>query len=278
MQQLYYYDCTFQKIISVENNNQPHNLLNKLAIQCSLEEFSFTILDSQTNEILSFENYPFETKIENPTALQSCIKNIFSLEPLLQQDYSEIILLHQNEWSTIVPDVYFDEKLLKDYLKYSIKVFDNDFIAYDELPIISAKNVYIPFVNINNFIFENFGEFTYLHTSSVFLKNILTESTSEENTMHVHFFKSTIHIVVNQQNKLILSNHFNYQTKEDIAYYILFVAEQLKMDNNVFSLTLYGNISEESDAYQLLYQYVRNIQISNQNQSIIFSHIKNLFS
>ena len=42
------------------------------------------------------------------------------------------------------------------YLKYSIKVLENDFVTFDELNNCDIVNVYIPFVNINNFLIDQF--------------------------------------------------------------------------------------------------------------------------
>jgi len=61
----------------------------------------------------------------------------------------------------------------------------------------------------------------------------------------------------------LLFNSFEYQTKEDFIYYILFTAEQLKLNPETFKLQLLGEISEESDLFKIAYRYIRNISLMN---------------
>ena len=62
---------------------------------------------------------------------------------------------------------------LADYLKFNSKILKSDFIAYDDIRHNEAVNVYVPYVNINNFIYEHFGSFTYRHYSTIVIDEIL---------------------------------------------------------------------------------------------------------
>lgn len=94
--------------------------------------------------------------------------------------------------------------------------------------------------------------------------------------MFVNVYQNNFQLIVIENNQLLLSNHFNYQSKEDFAYYVLFVAEQLKMDANSFVLTLYGNIKEKDDVYQILYKYVRNVNIYTTLNTLLDNNITTL--
>ena len=140
----------------------------KLSIQFSLDGFSFYI--SNTHHIISkFTSFNFTKPIKYPELILKEIKEIFKNEKTLQQDFETVSVVHQNNLSTLVPNQYFKDDDLNKYLKYSVKTITTDLIVYDDLNFIKAKNVYVPFVNINNFIFQNFGEFEYKHHSSILL-------------------------------------------------------------------------------------------------------------
>ena len=55
-------------------------------------------------------------------------------------------------------------------------------------------------------------------------------------------------------------NCFEFKTKEDFIYYILFTAEQLHLNPEEFELILLGDIEKESELYTILYQYIRTIK------------------
>lgn len=259
----------------MSNKTTAHNN-KKLSIQLSSDGFSFCIYNNATHKYEHVETITFSYKCNTPSTLLNEVQNVFKSNILLHETYEELILIHHNELNTFVPHLYFDEELLHQYLQNTVKVFDNDFISFDELNTLKVNNVYIPFVNINNYIFESFGEFTYLHSSTVFLQNILKTNNITNKSMFVNINQNNFQLIVIENNQLQLSNYFDYNSKEDFVYYILFVAEQLKMDTNSFNLTLYGNIKENDETYKLIYQYVRNVNIYSNLNTALDSNITTL--
>ena len=238
----------------------------KLSIQFSLDGFSFYI--SNTHHIISkFTSFNFTKPIKSPELILKKIKEIFKNEKTLQQDFETVSVVHQNNLSTLVPNQYFKDDNLNKYLKYSVKTITTDLIVYDDLNFIKAKNVYVPFVNINNFIFQNFGEFEYKHHSSILLEKLFLQSDDSLN-FFVNISQSLFDIVVLKDSKILFYNIFEYQTKEDFIYYILFTLEQLELSTDKTKVSLLGDINKQSELYQILYTYVRNISFFNSKNSI----------
>ena len=238
----------------------------KLSIQFSLDGFSFCISNS-LNTISKFTSYNFTKPIKSPELILKEIQEIFNHEKSLQQDFESVSVIHQNTLSSLVPDAYFKEGDLKNYLKYSIKTITTDLIVYDDLNFIKAKNVYVPYVNINNFIFQHFGEFEYRHHSSILIDKLFSHS---DNTLNfcINVSKSLLDIVVIKDSKILFYNNFEHQTKEDFIYYILFTLEQLELSTEKTNILITGDINEQSELYKILYTYVRNIGFLNSNNSI----------
>ena len=86
-------------------------------------------------------------------------------------------------------DKYFDENSLATYLNLNIKVLKTDFITFDDIHSIDAKNVYVPYVNINNYLFQNFGEFEYQHHSSILVEKLLKLESSHQKKMYINIFQ-----------------------------------------------------------------------------------------
>jgi len=231
-----------------------------LSIQLSLNGFSFCVLDKTYDLVQKLVHHPFENPAAGPEELLARIQNIFDKEKLLQQKYGSVNVSHINELSSLVPKAFFDESKLKDYIRYSSKTFDNDYIVWDEIENHDLINVYIPFVNVNNFLLERFGSFEYKHFSTVLIKNLLsTYRYSEHPHIFIHRDKSRIYVIGISDNKLQLYNSFPFKTKEDFLYYLLFTAEQLGMDPETFELVLSGDIDKNSELYDIAYTYVRKI-------------------
>ena len=238
----------------------------KLSIQFSLDGFSFYISNYQ-NDIQKFTSFTFTKALKSPELILKEIQEIFKNEKCLQQDFETVNVIHQNNLSTLVPNQYFKKSNLNNYLKYSIKTIATDLIVYDELNTIKAKNVYIPFVNINNFIFQNFGEFEYKHHSSILIEKLVLQSNNSLN-FFINISQSLFDIVVIKDSKILFYNIFEYQTKEDFIYYILFTLEQLDLSTETTNISIIGAINEQSELYKILYTYIRNISFLNSKKTI----------
>lgn len=233
-----------------------------LSIQLSLDGFSFCVLDKTYDLIQKLVYHPFKESASGPEELLTRIQEIFEKENLLQQQYGSVNVTHLNDLTSLVPKAFFDESKLKDYIRYSSKTFDNDYIVFDEIDNHDLFNVYIPFVNVNNFLLERFGSFEYKHFSTVLISNLLnTYRYSEHPHLFVHLEKKRMFVVAISNNKLQLHNSFAYNTKEDFLYYLLFVAEQLGMDPETLELILSGSIVKESSLFDIAYSYVRKVSL-----------------
>lgn len=229
----------------------------ELSIQISLSGLSFCILQRDTKTITFLKDYDFERKL-NPHELLDKVKHLFSTEPFLKSNFANVQVLHVNELSTFVPKPLFDETCLADYLKFNSKILKSDFIAFDAIEINDTVNVYVPYVNINNFIYDLFGSFTYKHISTILIEQVLAIEKNANNVkVYINVNKHHFEMVVIDKSKLILYNTFEYTTKEDFIYYILFAAEQLQLNPEMFELNFMGDIDSKDELYVMTYKYVQ---------------------
>jgi len=255
------------------NNNIEVTSKRKLSIQFSLDGFSFCTTNTN-NEVLEFSSYTFSKTKNSPELVLEKLQDIFKKEKSLQYDFETVTVIHQNNLNTLVPNEYFKEDALKSYLKYSIKTIATDLITFDELDFMNSKNVYIPYVNINNFLFQNFGEFEYKHYSSVLLEKLFSIA-SNDICCYIHVSKSTFDIVIIKNSNLQFFNIFEYRTKEDFMYYVLFTLEQLDLSTEETLVSILGDIEEDSDLFRLMYTYIRNIDFLS-SKNAVFNNQKEI--
>lgn len=242
------------------NNILKDTYRKALSIQFSLGGFSFCISNLETKEVHHFTSYTFDINSVSPEALLSEIEILYHDNSLLKQEFESVTIIHQNNLSTLVPAPLFDENELKTYLDYNIKTLANDYAAFDDLSQLDIKNVYVPYVNINNFFFQKFGEFEYKHHVTVLIdKLILHAKNNSEKQFFVHVTNNNFDIVVVENSNLLFYNSFSFSTKEDFIYYILFTAEQLQLNPEELLLFFIGDIEKESELYHIAYQYIRNV-------------------
>lgn len=241
-----------------------------MSIQVSLDGFSFCALDTQQRQIVFFHEEHFEKQL-NPMEILERIEKFYLEKEPLKNTPVEVELLFSNHLYSIVPTKYYLEENASDFLKFNVKILQTDVISKDYVGD-NLVNIYIPYTNILNYFFDRYGEFQYRHSVSVLVEELLKDATTKsETTFYVNIYESVFDLVVISNGQLLLTNSFQCQTKEDFLYYLLFTAEQLEQDPEVFNLVFLGKITKNSIYYQTAYSYIRNIEFMDISFGYSFS-------
>lgn len=264
------------KTIQKTNNLKSH-IKKELSIQISLSGLSFCILNRSDSEIDYLKHIDFIDKLDPEMLLKKLQGTIFQ-DTLLTQPFESVLVLFQNELSNLVPEVLFEESNAADYLKFSSKILKTDFISHDKIERNKSVNVFVPYVNINNYLFEVYGEFEYKHASTIFLEQILeAEKEAVDHKMYINVNPLHFEMAVVKKGQLQLYNTFDYDTKEDFIYFVLFSIEQLKLDPESLIIKLSGNITKDDALYQLLYTYIRYVEFDEPNSKYtLHSDLENI--
>jgi hypothetical protein len=230
----------------------------KLSLQVGLNGLSFCCFDTLNWEVTAITKYPFDKY----KAVEDQLWRAFVNHPELMGQYDEIVVLHDNSFNTFVPNALFDEKYLGSYLQYNTKVFETDFFAFDTIGSYEMKNVYVPLMNVNNFLIDRYGPFEYKNINSILVSKLLDASRNiEDKQVFVHIQQNHFEIVVVQNQKLLLYNSFEYSTTEDFLYYLLFTMEQLFLNPETVKVWLLGAVDTDSPYFDIAYKYIRNVAL-----------------
>ncbi|MFD2099175.1 DUF3822 family protein [Flagellimonas iocasae] len=241
--------------------SEENNTFRKLSIQVGLNGLSFCVLDTISNKILAFEKVSFKTQ-STPYLMLKELKAILNQKNDIGSDFSEVVVIHKNNMFSLVPKPLFNTDELPNYLKFNAKIMANDLIAFDEIPNQEMVNVYVPYTNINNYIFELFGEFEFKHSGTVLINKLLNQTRlSPEPICYIQVAEKEMEMMVVAEKKLIFYNQFEFKTKEDFLYYLLFSLEQLQMNPEKIQLKLFGSIEEGDPIYNLCHQYVKQVSV-----------------
>jgi hypothetical protein len=240
-----------------------------LSIQISLDGFSFSVYDSIAKDFLAFYEFSFDLESSSPEKILMPIKAIFEENEILQHNhFKKVFVNYANTLSTLVPKVFFDSNKKNLYLENTVKIFPSDFISHDELSTMDAVLVYIPFINVNNFLFSKFGSFEYQHASSLLIDSLLNSKTFPKNkeAVTVNVYSSHFEAIVWNGKELIFYNSFSFKTADDFIYYLLFIYEQLGLDTDTVQTYCMGEIEKESALFKIAYQYIRHVSFLHFNE------------
>ncbi|HZW64015.1 MAG TPA: DUF3822 family protein [Flavobacteriaceae bacterium] len=250
-----------------QNSNTHLPTLKKLSIQIGLSGLSFSILEVNTHTLLKLKQFKKDRTL-NPFEILDYLKFIIDTEQLANHTYEQVTVIYRNDLVTLVPDAFFDEDSLAEYLKFNNKILATDFIAFDKIN--DTAVVYVPLVNVNNFLFDTFGSFTYKHFATQFIEYITSQNeATEEPVVTIHVEENVFEMLITKNKDIQFYNTFAFTTPEDFIYYILFTLEQMQYNPEAILLHFYGTLTPTSDLYAIAYKYIRNVEIKTNSFSFV---------
>lgn len=241
----------------------PTENIARLSVQISLTGLSFLL------EYRDSESWLHQVKLDqglHPGDLLLKLRELYEREPRLKSKADKVVVIYHHKTFSWVPKALFNPDNLSDYLKYNTKLLAQDYLDYDALESKEMVNVYVPYTNINNYFFDRYGDFTFLHSSTVFLAAISNRFAKAQVQVVAHLEDATLMLGALSQNKVLLINSYSVTSPEDFAYYLLFIMEQLQLKGEDVQLTLSGPISKEDDYYLLAYRYVKEVDLLEDDQ------------
>tara|TARA_B100001057_G_scaffold114856_1_gene113311 strand:- start:456 stop:1283 length:828 start_codon:yes stop_codon:yes gene_type:complete len=238
------------------DSNQISNL--HLSIELSSSSLSYCIIDTQKYRCLLLSS----RKLETDNLLE-----IFSNDDYLSQNFKSKSISFVNFANTLVPYELFEKKDKENLFALNHELND-EVLLEDNLreEIINLHAVpKLFFQTIKNILPD-----AALRSQSSILINNFTNLNLKVETMFLYLKDSFVNIVVTKGKNLLFQNKFNYVTKEDLLFYVLFSIQELNFSNEDINTIVYGNVTE--DEFSILYDYIRNIKYGNKLKDISCSN------
>ena len=238
------------------DSNQISNL--HLSIELSSSSLSYCIIDTQKYRCLLLTSW----KLESDNLFE-----IFSNDDYLSQNFKSKSISFVNFANTLVPFELY-EKEDKENLFALNHQLNDEVLLEDNLreEIINLHAVpKLFFQTIKNIL-----PGAALRSQSSILINNFTNLNLKVETMFLYLKDSFVNIVVTKGKNLLFQNKFNYVTKEDLLFYVLFSIQELNFSNEDINTIVYGNVTE--DEFSILYDYIRNIKYGNKLKDISCSN------
>lgn len=230
-----------------------------MSIQLSLNGLSFCITNLDSDQVIQSEQIQYFQPISIANLPEELI-NFLDKHNVMNQDYQQILVIHNNPWYSLVPSSLYDPKNLSDYLKYNTSLLADDNPAIDYLVDLDTHIVYIPFTHVNNLLLDRFSSFDFMHHSSVLLKHLYpVQKQLEKNKVFAYVEGHSMSLTVFKDKKLALFNVFEIQNPDELLYYLLFSLEQLDLDTETIELELFGAIKKDDYKHKRIFEFIGNV-------------------
>lgn len=229
-----------------------------LTIQHSLDGLSFVIFDNTEQKFVALKHYHCS---EKNIPLEKLINELQELEDWTLDEFMSVNILIDNNFNTLVPKNIFQSEIAEEMLSL-LNINCLPEVRTDIISEMSLANVY----SSENLNFLNSKVKTY-HASSILIKSLIKEFSNRnpEIRAFVNVKNNSYELIIINNSDIVFHNYFNFNTKEDFLYFILFTFDQLNIDNESIPLYFMGFIEEKSPVVEICSRYVRNIRFFNRN-------------
>ncbi len=223
---------TKNEIYSNEKFNFSNTQNLSLFIEVGFRHFNACVTENNnTSDILYIENLHFEN-----------INQLESQSKVLQYTFGKVIVSFTNETFTLIPEAIFEEGNLSDYLNLNLGDLKNEIERFSTIKNHGCINAYRINSDWIDFFEKQFKNVIFLHSSSVFL-NLSSINKQAENELFLNIYNNHFYIAYFIENKLNLLNSFEFKTEPDLIYLMLFLTQELGINQKDAQLIISGNSS-----------------------------------
>lgn len=243
-----------------------------LSIQLGAGKTCFCILDSVRNKYIALQVFPQEKLFNNQELLNNFREKVKSDELLSYKNYKNIniSIVHSN--STLVPVSLFNKKDSLAYLQFNHTVLADEVIHIDYIKAGNIRNIFaVPSYTLD-ILNELFPNADLRHYSTILIETLLHRFKNQNYKLVLHFQETHFEIIYIKEKKLIFYNTFNYQTTEDIIYYLLFVYEQLQLNPENIEVSIIGEVDKNSAVHIMIKKYIRNVKFEDRANDFSYSY------
>lgn len=202
--------------------------------------------------------------------------------PHLNQSFEKVAVIFVNRLQVLVPELFYKEEREEELLEFNAFLKDRMPLEKNDLPAFRAKLIFSYAEELEQWIKKKHGKISLFHSGTLLLCSL--QAKEESMQMHLLFYPEQLDMAILKGKQLLLYNNFIYHTPEEVLYYVLFAAAQLKADVHELPVYIGGHIYVYDAVFKLLNCYLRQIKWSNYSCSfnvktdIVHTHYHLLFS
>jgi hypothetical protein len=245
-----------------------------LFLQISMEGLSLSTFNTENNKFLSIEHVEFDNPELNPD-IYSLLKHFFSDHFATNHQFKSVYILFESTNSSLIPEPMYDESEKMSFSKFSFTQSDDHDTLSDKIKNLDAYNLYLVPKVLKKDLEELFPGHKFYSHAGIFIDNLLVtyKNSVNQKRIFINVRKSYLDIVILDGRSLLYFNTFNYLSKEDFIYYVIYVMDQLKLNPEEIEIIFSGIIEKNSLIFDTIYKYVRNVSFQPKPAGFSYSYL-----
>ncbi len=235
-----------------------------LTFEIGEKTFGYSLRDVEKNKFIALGFY------------RNHLADLISSLSWLSGQFHSVNGIIGNGRFTLIPEALYIESEKESYFNFLHEQETGEIILSNRLGHIEICTVYSIPGTCKKDIDKVFPRVTLCHISSILIGNIwMSVKNMTGHKVFLNMREEQFDLLAFEGNQLKYCNAFHFLTAEDVAYYVIFVFEQLNLNPEEVHMVLLGNVDKFSPVFELLLRYIRDIEFAKRNEGFNYSYLFN---
>ncbi len=195
------------------------------------------------------------------------VKTCFSSIGIHIFNFNSIRVVCPTQRTTWVPYKLYDPNQNKQYLKTVAPIYSSDTIIANVVKEIDAVNIFAYPLHKYSGIKIIMPKAQYVSPSQVLVKYAFELCSFMQNTFIMYKTNQSVYFAIFKGNQFTLSNYFEYNTPNDLIFFILSTLQELQINTAEVNLMLTGDAYSEEELH-LLKRYIKHVVYANCTENV----------
>ena len=223
-----------------------------LAIRVGKKHCAFSITDAAAGYLIKLAYYV------SPEINETFLNELFTDEPDLNLDYSQVLVCYDHPESCIVPENLFRQDATGNLIQIVYGMSIGQAVIAEPVELRKLYNVFAVPKDVHERMRRKFSVGKYWHQYTLAIKNLSGQEVGSR--LQVEFRKDDFTVICTDSSNLLLAKTYEYSTPPDVLFYLLRICRQYKLSQEKVKLEISGLVDQQSALYRELYQYFTNLQ------------------
>lgn len=247
-----------------------------LCIEVGKDRFRFLVLDTNRHGCW-LEEYAFSSLLSDRPITET-LSALFQQHPLLHptdtnQAWQQVRVSLNSTSFTLIPKPLFRKEYASSYLSL---VRGGALPTHEYAQAYEHSEGFYSVFNVEYALSEYLSAtyplqtITFVHQTSTLIRATAggPPASPDGQTLWLYFEDEFVTLLSRDGEKLVYCNRFGFKNAQDLAYYVLYILEELRVDPLTVPVRLYGEITPFADTYARLSQFIRHLTIGQFPQGL----------
>jgi hypothetical protein len=175
-------------------------------------------------------------------------------------NYAIVNIFYHGAGGLLIPDVFFSSDHAGEWLEKVNGDLHGGFPMLDDVPEIKARYVYGSIEGMHEMLTEKFPNASFSHFNTGWIKKKFRK-TQMPTVMELALYPSHMVVALWKDEQLQLIQHYEYDTPEDVAWWLLNLNNQWELNQETLPILISGLVETQSPMYAEVKKYFMQVEL-----------------